>query len=211
MELEHVFCQVFSFCFNFPNARSAWGNNVIYLSPTQTITLSDGLYTLTSMNNWVLAAALPDTKYYSIMPALDGTSMIIVQYNTFSDKTNNVGGTIMNVSTLSLANWEIATGIWFIDRLKIRTEIFESHSNDPNYAQTNTLYAANEIIIPVTVEPMQIQAYHFNARYGFHNKNNATITFWLLDLKNWQLEINTATPFNPPILILWYEEANTNH
>lgn len=51
MELEHVFCQIFSFCFNFPNARSAWGNNVIYLSPTQTITLSDGLYTLTSMNN----------------------------------------------------------------------------------------------------------------------------------------------------------------
>lgn len=111
------------------------------------------------------------------MPALDGTSMIIVQYNTFSDKTNNVGGTIMNVSTLSLGNREIATGIWFMDRLKIRTEIFESHSNDPNYAQTNTLYAANEIIIPVTVEPMQMQAYHFNSRYGFHNKNNATITF----------------------------------
>lgn len=154
MALEHVFCQIFSFCFNFPNVRSAWGNNVIYLSPTQTITLPDGLYTLTSMNNRVLSTALPDTKFYSILASLNGLSYEIVQYNNFSDKTNNLGGTVMNVSALSLGNQEIATGIWFLDRIKIRTEVFESHSNDPIYAQTNTLYAANEIIIPITVEPM---------------------------------------------------------
>lgn len=115
------------------------------------------------MNNRVLATALPDTKYYSILAAANGLRYEIVQYNSFSDKTNNVGGTVMNVSALSLGNQEIATGIWFLDRLKIRTEVFESHSNDPIYAQTNTLYAANEIIIPITVEPMQIQAYHFNS------------------------------------------------
>lgn len=54
MKLPHVYIQIFSFCYNFPNVLENWGNNVLYLSPTFSITLPDGLYTLTSMNNRVL-------------------------------------------------------------------------------------------------------------------------------------------------------------
>lgn len=136
------------------------------------------------MNNKVLSGVQSDLKYYSIQPSYNGTHFDIYQYNTLNDKLNLIGGTIMNVSNLSLANQELYTGIWFSDRIKLRTEIFESHSNDPNYAQTNTLYTANEVIIPITVDVMQVQAYHFNSRYGFHNKQNASVSFTLLDLKN---------------------------
>lgn len=136
------------------------------------------------MNNRVLGGVQADLKYYTILPAVNGTTFTIVQFNTLTDKLNNTGGTVQNVGSLSLANQELTTGIWFSDRIKLRTEIFESHSNDPIYPQTNTLYTANEVIIPITVDTMQVQAYHFNSRYGFHNKQNATVSFTLLDLKN---------------------------
>lgn len=32
--------------------------------------------------------------------------------------------------------------------------MFEVHANDPNYPETQTVYTTNEIIIPVSVEPM---------------------------------------------------------
>lgn len=53
---------------------------------------------------------------------------------------------------------------------------------------------------------MQVQAYHFNSRYGFHNKQNASVSFTLLDLKNRIIKLGNGIP-NVPILSLRYEEA----
>lgn len=158
------------------------------------------------MNNTILGGVQSDLKYYSIRPASNGLAFNIYQYSTLNDKLNQTNGIAQAVNNLTLANQELATGIWFSDRIKLWTEIFETHSNDPNYPQTNTLYTSNEIVIPITVDTMQVQAYHFNSRYGFHNKQNSSVNFTLLDLKNRIIPLGNGIP-NVPILTLRYEEA----
>lgn len=59
------------------------------------------------------------------------------------------------VVNLSIANKELYNGVWFMDRIKLRTEAFEVHANDPLYARNGQLSLCNEIIIPITVEPLQ--------------------------------------------------------
>lgn len=67
------------------------------------------------MNNTILGGVQSDLKYYSIQPASNGLSFGIYQYTTLNDKLNQMNGVIQAVDTLTLANQELATGIWFSD------------------------------------------------------------------------------------------------
>ena len=115
VNLPHVFPQTFSFRFNFPNIQAIWGNNKLYLSPLLFITLPDGLYTINSLNNNVLLPAQADTKFYKIGPAINGMSNAIYQFNSTSDRLNFVNYAVMAVSTLSILNKDVSSGLAFFD------------------------------------------------------------------------------------------------
>lgn len=51
IDIAHIQPQTFSIPYwNIHNITAAFGNNVIYLTPTFSVTLSDGLYTMESIN-----------------------------------------------------------------------------------------------------------------------------------------------------------------
>lgn len=115
--LPHMYLDYISFTFNFHNVQEAgdFYNTTLYLSPLFSITMTPGSYTLNSMNTRLLSGIQGDGKYYGVFTSVNGDHFDIIQYTTLSDKLNNTSGLTMNVSTLSNANKDIYSGLFFYD------------------------------------------------------------------------------------------------
>lgn len=78
---------------------------MLYLTPVLNITIPDGLYTNTTINNTVLGVAQADTKFYAIGVSSNGLHYEIYQFNSYSDKLNNINGIPQTgVYNLAVAN-----------------------------------------------------------------------------------------------------------
>ena len=78
------------FVLNYANIRASFGNNVLHLdlTSTLTITLDDVLYTVDSINNKVL-----ETQPYAFRVSPNGRYLALYQYATLSDKQQDINRT----------------------------------------------------------------------------------------------------------------------
>ena len=159
---EYVGIQKVSFCWNFHNISSYFGNNTFKLFSADILrTIPDGTYSVDTFNKAILSNVIGGF-YYKIQVADSGDHYDIVWYPTAADRTAGTNGVVQitqgNLPSLPMANTEIFYGTIWCDWIKIRCALFEIHSSDYVVQQTQ---APSELskrdtveIIPLSVDPM---------------------------------------------------------
>jgi hypothetical protein len=150
----HIYPQTFSIpALNLPNVHSDYGNTLLYVTPIVSIVLSDGLYTINSMNKYLLSAPIGGL-YFLLAPSLDGLHTLIYSFTSYSDKVNFVNYTIQPVNNLSVLNTGIYNNDVWLTSVFLKTEVVHVHSNE-NATSSSSLITTNTLEIPIAVEPTE--------------------------------------------------------
>lgn len=106
------------------------GNDLFYYDHTGplSITIPTGTYTLLSFNRYL--AQTTTTSLYKVVLSLDGTQYEVWKYANESDRNNDKNGVKMNVDNLSTLNNEIKSGLVWVERIKLNSDIINNGTND---------------------------------------------------------------------------------
>lgn len=81
----HIYPQTFSIpALNIPNVHSDYNNTTLYLTPILSIALSNGLYTINSMNKYLLGPPIGGV-YFLLAPSVDGLHTLMYSFASYSD------------------------------------------------------------------------------------------------------------------------------
>lgn len=127
-------------------------NNVFYYTNADSIVIPDGVYTLLSFNKYL--QSMSPTALTRVVASLSGTHWDVVSYASIADKFNDVNRTVQNVSTSSVLNAEIYSGIVWCDRVKLYCDVIKNGVNQNGNALFNTASESQFIFIPLTIEPL---------------------------------------------------------
>lgn len=129
-KFDRVRLSYINFIVNYKNIKAELYNNKLYLTNTFSVTLSDGLYDIDSINKSVLSSVL-NTKYYKIEYNPIKTAYSVVEYLTINDWTNGVNGTVVdpNVVDSFQLNKELYNGLFLPQAFKIVCSLFDIHEN----------------------------------------------------------------------------------
>lgn len=116
------------FVLNYKNVTAAFGNNVLHLdlTSTLTITLADGLWSLDRINSVAL-----ETQPYAFRVSPNGTYIALYQYASISDRDQDINRTeIVGHEGESLLNSEIYSNRIDPNVLRMYCSPFAVYSND---------------------------------------------------------------------------------
>ena len=143
------FCYI-NFSVSYKNISSSLFNNKLYLSDTLTLTIPDGCYSISDINNSILNT-IQSGFYYKLQKNLQNLSYDIYRYSSFTDWQTNIGGTRIVISVIDQysLNYKLQKRPNLLEAFKIRCNLFVIHENS-----STQFKITNELIIPIASQTL---------------------------------------------------------
>lgn len=207
-QLENIFSKFkytrlayINFSVNYKNISSSLKNNILYLTNTLTLTIPDGTYSISDINNTILNT-IQAGFHFKLQKNLQTTSYDIYRYTTFTDWQTNLNGTKMNITAVDQfsLNYKLQQRPNLLEAFKIRSNLFDIHENN-----STQFIITNELIVPIGAQSLARQHFEFQ-ELVFDNKlnNSSEIQIEFLSLDNNPISFSETDP--PNILIIFENE-----
>lgn len=147
-----------NFSANYKNITSALKNNKLYLTSILSITIPDGTYTISDINNSILTIPISGL-YYKLWPNFSLSRYDVYSYTNLNDWTSNLNGINTNapITDISSLNYKLSIRPNLLEAFKIWCNLFDIHENN-----ITSFKLSNEIIIPIASNVFSRNHFEFN-------------------------------------------------